>query len=74
MLRLAGEHGDGLILSNFSFPTALVREGLLEAGMAFDIVDMATPLGPNLDEAIDIICQEIIPELRRRSRSYQEND
>ncbi|MBI2360108.1 MAG: hypothetical protein HYV04_14635, partial [Deltaproteobacteria bacterium] len=38
----------------------------------FDIVDMATPLGPNLDEAIDIICQEILPELQRRSDSYSD--
>ena len=191
MMRLAGELGDGLILSNFSFPTALVRQGELESPMAivqearrsqdggrpftkvlhlhvsvardgnqarrfskrlstvalvqsnypreklvklgisvdqattienayrqgtgfdametlvtdrlieesgiiaagtpeeciskldellrlakpyrFDMVDIATPLGPNLDEAIDIICQEIIPELQRRSHSYQEN-
>jgi alkanesulfonate monooxygenase SsuD/methylene tetrahydromethanopterin reductase-like flavin-dependent oxidoreductase (luciferase family) len=189
-LRLAGELGDGLILSNFSFPTALIRQGVLDGAMArvqeglrsradgrrftkvlhmhvsvardggqakqfskrlasialarinlkrkmlvqlgfplekavaieeayhkgvgasdmeplvtdrlvqdsgiivagtaeecifqldevlrlakpygFDIVDMATPLGPNLDEAIDIICQEILPELRRRSSDYRE--
>jgi 5,10-methylenetetrahydromethanopterin reductase len=37
----------------------------------FDIVDMASPLGPNWDEAIDLICQEIIPEIERRSASYQ---
>ncbi len=36
----------------------------------FDIVDMASPLGPNWDEAIDLICQEIIPEIERRSASY----
>ena len=36
----------------------------------FDIVDIASPLGPNWDEAIDLICQEIIPELERRSASY----
>lgn len=189
-LRLAGELGDGLILSNFSFPTALLRRGILDAAMAkveegrrargdggpftkvfhlhvsvardgghakrfskrlasislarsnlgrnklvrlgfpaeeataiekayhqgrgaddmeplvsdrlieesgiivagtaeeciaqldellrlakphrFDIVDIATPLGPDLGEAIDIICQEILPELQRRSDSYQE--
>ena len=35
----------------------------------FDIVDMASPLGPNWDEAIDLICQEIIPEIERRSAS-----
>ena len=191
-LRLAGEVGDGLILSNFSFPTALIRRGVLDGAMAkveegrrsekagrpftkvfhlhvsvardgshakqfskrlasialarsnlgrdklvqlgfhaaeaiaiekayhqgmssddmeamvsdqlieesgiivagtpeecvsqldellrlakpyrFDIVDMATPLGPNLGEAIDIVCREIIPELQRRSHSYQENN
>ena len=36
----------------------------------FDIIDMASPLGPDWDEAIDLICQEIIPELERRSNSY----
>ena len=36
----------------------------------FDIVDMASPLGPNWDEAIDLICQEIIPDIERRSASY----
>jgi alkanesulfonate monooxygenase SsuD/methylene tetrahydromethanopterin reductase-like flavin-dependent oxidoreductase (luciferase family) len=36
----------------------------------FDIVDMASPLGPSWDEAIDLICQEIIPEIERRSASY----
>ena len=39
----------------------------------FDIVDMASPLGPDWDEAIDIICQEILPELQRRSSAYVEN-
>ena len=38
----------------------------------FDIVDMASPLGPDWNEAIDIICQEIIPELQRRSDAYIE--
>ena len=38
----------------------------------FDIVDIASPLGPNWDEAIDLICQEIIPELERRSDAYLE--
>jgi 5,10-methylenetetrahydromethanopterin reductase len=187
-LRLAGELGDGLILSNFSFPTALIRQGALEFALAkveegrrrqsmarpfskvlhlhvsvardgahakqfskriasitlvksrfnrervrqlgfpaeraaviedafnqgtnvnemealvgdrlieesgiviagtpeecsaqldevlrlakpyhFDIVDMASPLGPNLNEAIDLLCQHILPELERRSESY----
>jgi alkanesulfonate monooxygenase SsuD/methylene tetrahydromethanopterin reductase-like flavin-dependent oxidoreductase (luciferase family) len=187
-LRLAGELGDGLILSNFSFPTALIREGALEIALAnveegrrrqtvarrftkvlhlhvsiardgahakrfskriasitlvksrfqqervrrlgfpadraaaiedafnqgtnvnemepligdrlidesgiviagtpqeciaqldevlrlakpykFDIVDMASPLGPELNEAIDLLCQEILPELQRRSDLY----
>ncbi len=36
----------------------------------FDIVDMASPLGPNWDEAIDLICQKIIPEIERRAASY----
>jgi len=188
MLRLAGELGDGLILSNFSFPTALARRGALESAMAiveearrahgaprrftkvlhlhvsvardggkarqfskrlasialvqsnlqrqklielgvplaeavaieeayhkgigadagvslvsdrlieesgiiaagtpeeciaqldeflrlarphqFDMIDMATPLGPSQEEAIDLLCQEILPELQRRSGSY----
>jgi len=39
----------------------------------FDIVDMASPLGPDWDEAIDLICQEIIPEIERRSASYQKD-
>lgn len=190
LLKLAGELGDGLILSNFSFPTALIRQGALEFALAkveegrrgqsvarpftrvlhlhvsvardgahakqfskriasitlvksrfnhervrqlgfpaeraaaiedafnrgtnvnemealvgdrlieesgiviagtpeeciaqldevlrlakpyrFDIVDMASPLGPDLNEAIDLLCQEILPELQRRSDSYVE--
>jgi 5,10-methylenetetrahydromethanopterin reductase len=36
----------------------------------FDIIDIASPLGPDWDEAIDLICQEIIPELERRSGAY----
>jgi alkanesulfonate monooxygenase SsuD/methylene tetrahydromethanopterin reductase-like flavin-dependent oxidoreductase (luciferase family) len=36
----------------------------------FDIIDIASPLGPEWNEAIDLICQEIIPELERRSASY----
>ena len=36
----------------------------------FDIVDIASPLGPDWDEAIDLICREIIPELERRSGAY----
>jgi alkanesulfonate monooxygenase SsuD/methylene tetrahydromethanopterin reductase-like flavin-dependent oxidoreductase (luciferase family) len=39
----------------------------------FDIVDMASPLGPDWGEAIDIICQEILPELERRSSAFIEN-
>lgn len=38
----------------------------------FDIIDMASPLGPDWGEAIDIICQEILPELERRSSAYVE--
>ena len=38
----------------------------------FDIIDIASPLGPNWDEAIDLICQEIISELERRSDAYLE--
>ena len=37
---------------------------------AFDIIDIASPLGPDWDEAIDLICREIIPELERRSGAY----
>jgi alkanesulfonate monooxygenase SsuD/methylene tetrahydromethanopterin reductase-like flavin-dependent oxidoreductase (luciferase family) len=36
----------------------------------FDIVDMASPLGPDWNQAIDMICREILPELERRSSSY----
>jgi 5,10-methylenetetrahydromethanopterin reductase len=36
----------------------------------FDIVDIASPLGPDWNEAIDLICQEIIPELERRAENY----
>lgn len=35
----------------------------------FDIIDIASPLGPNWDEAIDLICQEIIPEIERRAEN-----
>ena len=38
---------------------------------SFDIVDIASPLGPDWNEAIDLICQEIIPELERRSGAYR---
>jgi hypothetical protein len=38
----------------------------------FDIIDIASPLGPDWDEAIDLICREIIPELERRSRASGE--
>jgi hypothetical protein len=31
-------------------------------------------LGPDLNEAIDLLCQEILPELRRRSDSYAEHE
>lgn len=33
----------------------------------FDIVDIASPLGPDWDESIDLICREVIPEVARRS-------
>ena len=36
------------------------------------LVDIASPLGLNWDEALDIICREIIPELERRSDAYLE--
>jgi alkanesulfonate monooxygenase SsuD/methylene tetrahydromethanopterin reductase-like flavin-dependent oxidoreductase (luciferase family) len=39
----------------------------------FDIVDMASPLGPDWAESIDIICQDILPELERRAPEYVEN-
>ena len=38
----------------------------------FDIIDIASPLGPDWDEAIDLICQEIIPVLERRSSAYRD--
>jgi 5,10-methylenetetrahydromethanopterin reductase len=37
---------------------------------SFDIIDMASPLGPDWNEAIDLICREIIPELNRRASNY----
>ena len=37
----------------------------------FDMVDIASPLGPDWNEAIDLICQEIIPELERRAGNYR---
>lgn len=37
----------------------------------FDIVDIASPLGPDWNEAIDLICQEIIPELEHRASNYR---
>lgn len=36
----------------------------------FDIVDIASPLGPDWDEAVDLICQEIVRELEHRSDAY----
>jgi 5,10-methylenetetrahydromethanopterin reductase len=36
----------------------------------FDIVDIASPLGPDWHEAIELICREIIPEIERREGSY----
>jgi hypothetical protein len=36
----------------------------------FDIVDIAAPLWPNWNEAIDLICQEMIPEIKRRAATY----
>jgi 5,10-methylenetetrahydromethanopterin reductase len=38
----------------------------------FDIIDIASPLGPDWDEAIDLIGQEIIPVLERRSSAYRD--
>ncbi|MDH3444368.1 MAG: LLM class flavin-dependent oxidoreductase, partial [Deltaproteobacteria bacterium] len=32
---------------------------------SFDIIDIASPLGPDWDEAIDLICGEIVPALER---------
>jgi alkanesulfonate monooxygenase SsuD/methylene tetrahydromethanopterin reductase-like flavin-dependent oxidoreductase (luciferase family) len=37
----------------------------------FDIVDIASPLGPDWNEAIDLICREIIPELESRAENYR---
>jgi alkanesulfonate monooxygenase SsuD/methylene tetrahydromethanopterin reductase-like flavin-dependent oxidoreductase (luciferase family) len=39
----------------------------------FDIIDIASPLGPDWNEAIDLICQEIIPKLELRSDLYCES-
>lgn len=39
----------------------------------FDIIDIASPLGPDWGEAIDLICEEILPELERRSSAYVED-
>ena len=36
----------------------------------FDIVDVASPLGPDWHEAIDLICHEIIPEIERHELQY----
>jgi alkanesulfonate monooxygenase SsuD/methylene tetrahydromethanopterin reductase-like flavin-dependent oxidoreductase (luciferase family) len=36
----------------------------------FDIIDMASPLGPDWNEAIDLICGEIIPSLNRQASNY----
>jgi alkanesulfonate monooxygenase SsuD/methylene tetrahydromethanopterin reductase-like flavin-dependent oxidoreductase (luciferase family) len=36
----------------------------------FDIIDMASPLGPDWNEAIDLICREIIPALNRQASNY----
>lgn len=36
----------------------------------FDIVDIASPLGPDWSEAIELICREIIPEMERRAERY----
>lgn len=38
----------------------------------FDIIDIASPLGPDWNEAIDLIGREIIPELKRRADLYRE--
>ncbi len=38
---------------------------------SFDIIDLASPLGPDWDEAIDLICREIVPELIRRHGGSQ---
>jgi alkanesulfonate monooxygenase SsuD/methylene tetrahydromethanopterin reductase-like flavin-dependent oxidoreductase (luciferase family) len=38
----------------------------------FDIIDIASPLGPDWNEAIDLICREIIPELNRQAKNYTE--
>jgi alkanesulfonate monooxygenase SsuD/methylene tetrahydromethanopterin reductase-like flavin-dependent oxidoreductase (luciferase family) len=36
----------------------------------FDIVDIASPLGPDWHEAIELICHEIIPEIEQRAGNY----
>jgi 5,10-methylenetetrahydromethanopterin reductase len=47
-------------------------EDMLRAAKAhaFEIIDIASPLGPDWNEAIDLICREIIPELEKRSAAY----
>jgi hypothetical protein len=40
-LKIAGELGDGLILSNLSFPAALIRQG----GLADAMAKLAAPAG-----------------------------
>jgi len=62
----------GTVISGTPVECIAGIDEMLRAAKAyhFDIIDIASPLGPNWDEAIDLICQEVIPELERRSVSY----
>ena len=64
----------GIVIAGTSAKCVSQLDEMLRAAkpFRFDIVDIASPLGPNGDEAIDLICQEIIPELERRSDMYLE--
>jgi len=62
----------GTVISGTPVECVAGIDEMLRAAKAyhFDIIDIASPLGPNWDEAIDLICQEVIPELERRSVCY----
>ena len=47
------------------------RDGLCVAAVQQQL-QAASSLGPDWDEAIDLICQEIIPALERRSSAYRD--
>jgi hypothetical protein len=41
-----------------------------EKAQNLDIIDIASPLGPDSNEAIDLTRQDIVPVLARRSTVY----